>query len=140
MTASYWSVRHGDTAYSDVWAVLDSGGVALDLAAGGWVVRAQARETPEAKSVLIEWTLTRGVQLSTAQVRLASGREVTTSTVQLMFTPADYQWIPLSWSGVFDVEIELPDLGDSTAPPVRRHTIVDDGHLTIFPGVTRARV
>jgi hypothetical protein len=139
MVTSHWQVRHGDTARSDVWAVIDGDGRPLDLEAGGWLVRAQARETPEAKAVLLEWTLERGVELSTAQVRLASGITLTTSTVQLTVAPGDYQWIPLSWSGMFDVEIELPDTDDPAAAPLRRHTIVDDGHLTIVPGVTRAR-
>lgn len=137
MTTSTWRVRHGDTAQSEVWAVLDAGGTQLDLDGDGWVVRAQARETPESAQVLRDWTLDHGVALDTAVVRLASGRRVTTSTVQLTFEPGDYLWLPLNWSGVFDVEIELP-AADPDAPPQRRYTIVDDGHLTIFPGVTRA--
>lgn len=137
MVTSRWSVRHGDTAHSEVWAVLDVGGAELDLDGDGWVVRAQARETADSPRVLRQWDTTNGVELGTATVRLASGRRVTTTTVQLVLHPGDYQYLPLTWSGVFDVEIELPSVDDDD-PPQRRHTIVDDGHLTIYPGVTRA--
>lgn len=130
-TTSNWRVRHGDTSRSDVWAILDEHGDPLDLT--GWAVRAQARETPEARSVLFEWDRTHGVLVGSATVRLKSGRRIDTSTVRLVLTPTDFDYLPRSWAGVFDVEITLTDNDDV---PVRRYTIVDDGHLTIEPDVT----
>ncbi len=129
-----WVVRYGDTAHSPIWAVLDHDGTALNLV--GWVVRAQARETPLAEAMVKEWTLDNGVTIGTATVDLGNGTTVTTSTIQLDLDPGDYRWLPPSFSGVFDVEIELPSqtLGD---PPVKRYTVVPEARLQIVPDVTR---
>jgi hypothetical protein len=132
---SRWTVRHGDTSRSEVWAVLDENGDELNLT--GWKVLAQARENAESDAVIAEWTRDHGVTIGTATIRLRSGRKVETSTVRLYLEPADFEYLPRRWSGVFDVEISLPAL-DPEDPPQRRYTIVDDGHLVIEPDVSRS--
>lgn len=129
---SRWTVRHGDTSRSDVWAVLDEDGGPVDLTA--WTVLAQARESADSNVILLEWTLDHGVVIGSATVRLRSGRRVDTSTVRLVLDPADFDYVPHRWSGVFDVEIVLLD---GQNKPVKRYTIVDDGHLEIVPDVSR---
>lgn len=131
---SRWAVRHGDTSRSDVWAIVDEEGDPLDLT--GWEVLAQARDNPESNVIVAEWSLEHGVTVGEATVKLKSGRKIQTATVRLFLSPADFFYLPRSWSGVFDVEISLPAV-DPADPPQRRYTIVDDGHLTISPDVSR---
>lgn len=133
VVSSVWTVRHGDTAHSDVWAVLDAEGAGLNLA--NWEILAQARDTPTSTSIVHEWTTTHGITLGTATVRLADNSEIETSTVQLHFDPTDYDYMPRVWSGVFDVEITQVD---SNGDPLRRYTIVEEGRLTVRPDVSRA--
>lgn len=61
---------------------------------------------------------------------------MTTSTIQLHLDPGDYRWLPETFSGVFDVEIELPSttLGD---PPLKRYTVVPEAQFVIVADVTR---
>lgn len=130
-----WTVRHGDTAHSPIWAVLDADGTALDLT--GWVVRAQARSAATAEAMVMEWTVGAGVSVGSATVDIdGAGTLVTTSTIQLHLDPGDYRWLPETFSGVFDVEIELPSatLGD---PPLKRYTVVPDAAFQIVADVTR---
>lgn len=129
-----WTVRHGDTAHSPIWAVLDADGSPLDLT--GWVVRAQARASATAEAMIKEWTLDGGVSVGSATVDLGGGAMVSTSTIQLHLDPGDYRWLPETFSGVFDVEIELPssNLGD---PPLKRYTVVPEAVFVIVPDVTR---
>jgi hypothetical protein len=130
-----WTVRHGDTSHSPVWAIVNGDGTALSLA--GWTVRAQARAHVDDIKILKEWTQGQGVTIGSSLVRLSSGAKVTTATVQLTLDPADFAYLPRSWSGVFDVEIAQPDSAHPTGPPLRRYTVVADATLTIVPDVTR---
>lgn len=130
--SSKWTVRHGDTAYSDTWAVLDAAGDPLDLAL--WDVLAQARDSASSNAIVYEWTKAHGVTVGSATVQLAGGAEIETSTIRLHLDPADYEYLPRDWEGVFDVEITLTDGSDL---PVRRYTVVEDGHLRIRPDVSR---
>lgn len=131
-----WIVKHGDTAHSPIWAVLDADGTALDLT--GWVVRAQARPNALDPKAIKEWTVDSGVTVGTATVDIGDGTLVSTSTIQMHLDPVDYQWLPETFSGVFDVEIELPALtvGD---PPQKRYTVVPETTFQIVADVTRAR-
>lgn len=86
--------------------------------------------------VVAEWTRDHGVLVGTATIKLKSGRKLQTSTVRLLLTPADFEYLPREWDGVFDVEISLP-ASNPADPPQRRYTIVDDGHLVIQPDVSR---
>lgn len=131
--SSTWVVRHGDTAYSDTWAVLDAAGDPLDLSL--WEVLAQARDDASSNAIVYEWTKDHGVTIGSATVQLAGGAEIETSTIRLYLEPTDYTYLPRDWSGVFDVEITLVD---GTDLPVRRYTVVEDGHLRIRPDVSRA--
>lgn len=106
------------------------------MSLNGWHVHAQARPTPDAPEVMCEWTTDHGVVLGSAQVRLDNGARITTDTIQLVMTPADYQWKPREWVGVFDVEISLP-ASNPNDPPLQRFTVVDDGRFIIVPDVTR---
>lgn len=129
-----WTVRHGDTAHSPIWAVLDADGDPLDLT--GWVVRAQARASATAEAMIKEWVVDGGIGVGTATVDLGGGTMVVTSTIQLHLDPGDYRWLPETFSGVFDVEIELPSstLGD---PPIKRYTVVPEAVFQIVADVTR---
>lgn len=130
-----WVVKHGDTAHSPIWAVLDADGSALDLT--GWVVRAQARANALDPKVVKEWLVDSGVTVGTATVDIGDGTMVSTSTIQMHLDPADYVWLPETFTGVFDVEIELPAVTDGD-PPQKRYTVVPEATFQIVADVTRA--
>lgn len=120
--------RVGDSWSSNEWAVLVNG-APVDLTAGGWQVRAQARGRAADEDVIAQWgTHVVGagtVALGTATVVLDDdGTELVTSTVQIRHTPA----VSRGWGslvGEFDAEVirrPIPDL-DPNTPPVENYTI-----------------
>jgi hypothetical protein len=115
-----------------VWAVLDADGAGINLAS--WDVLAQARDDHQSERIVHEWNKTHGITVGSAVVRLADNSEVTTSTIRLYFEPGDYEFMPRSWSGVFDVEITQRD---NNGDPIRRYTVVEEGRLTVRPDVSR---
>lgn len=127
---SSWTTRHGDTARSRIWAVVNDDGTGIDL--NNWYVRAQARESVDSDNVTFGFIVGHGIDIGTADVRLSNGRRVTTSTLRLYLLPADYTEIPRPWSGVIDIEIA----SDDTDAPAERHTVVQLD-LTVTKDVTR---
>lgn len=127
---SSWTTRHGDTARSPIWAVVNDDGTPLDL--NDKYVRAQARVDADANDVVFGFIAGHGIDIGTADVRLSNGRRVTTSTLQLYLLPADYTEIPRPWSGVIDIEVA----SDDTPTPAIRHTVVALD-LTVTKDVTR---
>lgn len=115
---SSWTTRHGDTARSPIWAIVNDDGTAIDL--NDWYVRAQARSDVDSNDVVFGFIAGHGILIGTADVRLSNGRRVTTSTLQLYLLPADYTEIPRPWSGVIDIEVASDDSGS----PAIRHTVV----------------
>lgn len=130
-TATPLTALHGDSWVSPRWAVTMNG-AATDLSA--WTIQAQARQSTEADTALITWTVAGGgIKLGTAQVRLSNGQTITTGTVQLVLAPADFVALPRRWSGVVDVELS----SDGTAAPAERRTVVRARKFTITPDVAR---
>jgi hypothetical protein len=127
---SSWTTRHGVTARSRIWAIVNDDGSAIDL--NDWYVRAQARESIDSDNVTFGFIVGHGIDIGSADVRLSTGRRVTTSTLQLYLLPADYTEIPRPWSGVIDIEIA----SDDTNAPAQRHTVVQLD-LTVTKDVTR---
>lgn len=123
----------GDSWESPRWAVAIDG---QPVTLGDWFVRAQARQNSEADAVVLEWTSDDPdrVVIGSAQVQLADGTTITTSTVQLRLFPADWAEVPRKWSGLLEVEISAGD----TADPLERRTIVPARKLQIVPDVVHA--
>lgn len=98
-----FKIRVGDTWSSPVWAVLLPGGLGVDLT-DGWDVRASVRRHPlDGGAEVYAWQ-DAGIILGQAEVTLADGTEVTTSTVQLHHSGEDSEGWPL-FVGPYDFEI-----------------------------------
>lgn len=97
--------RVGDSWTSPLWAVLLPGGLGVDLT-DGWTVRASVRRHPRDGGATVHtWEPPDGVVLGQAEVTLANGTTVTTSTVQLRHTGQASELWPL-FVGPWDFEIE----------------------------------
>lgn len=127
---SSWTTRHGDTARSPIWAIVNDDGTPMNL--DNKYVRAQARATIDSENVTYGFVVGHGINIGQATVRLSNGRMVSTATLQLYLLPADYTEIPRPWSGVIDIEVASDDSG----APAWRHTVVQLD-LTVTKDVTR---
>lgn len=130
MIRTSWSVRHGDTARSPIWAVAHDDATPIDLAL--WVVRAQLRRTPTDRLVDYSFTVGDGIDLGVAWVRVAD-QVIQTGTVQLYLDPADWVTIPRPYAGVLDVEMA----SDGSGAPLELYTLVECV-FTADADVTRA--
>lgn len=129
--AATLTALHGDTWHSPRWAVAIDG---TPTALSSWHVRAQARATTEAETATFEWTVDGGgIILGTATVKLSSGVEITTSTVQLQLRPADWVGKPRRWSGVLDVELN----SDTSPTPAERRTVIASRRFIVNSDVAR---
>ena len=101
-------VRVGDTWSSPTWAVLLPGGFGVDLT-DGWTLKASVRRhRADGGAEVHEWAAPDGLILGQAEVTLANGTEVTTSTVALHHTGAESAGWPI-FVGPWDFEISKGD-------------------------------
>lgn len=102
-------VRVGDTWTSPTWAVLLPGGLGVDLA-DGWTLKASVRQHRDDGGTEVHaWTKTDdGVIVGQAEVTLASGTTVTTSTVALRHSGTESAVWPI-FVGPWDFEIAKGD-------------------------------
>lgn len=97
-------VRVGDTWSSPTWAVLLPGGLGVDLT-DGWTLKASVRRhRADGGAQVHEWAAPDGLVLGQAEVSLANGETVTTSTVALHHTGDDSTAWPV-FVGPWDFEI-----------------------------------
>ncbi len=123
--------RLGDTWVSPAWAVLVDD-LPVNLVAGGWVVRCQARRTSDT-AVVQEWSTVNGlILLGAASVEYGNtGETGETSTIQLRHSASlSGTWQPFAAS--FEIEIER-----GSGENVERHTIVS-GRITALQDITEA--
>lgn len=102
-------VRIGDSWSSPTWAVLLPGGVGVDLN-DGWTCKASVRRHRDYGGFTVHtWSNVAGsVILGEAEVTLASGEQVTTSTVALHHTGSASSGWPV-FVGEWDFEISKAD-------------------------------
>lgn len=98
-------VRVGDTWSSPTWAVLLPGGYGVDLT-DGWAMKASVRlHRLDGGNEVFVWD---EILLGQADVTLANGTTVTTSTVSFRHTGADSTTWPI-FVGRWDFEISKAD-------------------------------
>lgn len=101
-------VRVGDTWNSPTWAVLLPGGLGVDLT-DGWTLKASVRRhRGDGGAQVHQWIEPDGVILGQAEVTLATGTTVVTSTVELRHTGAESDEWPI-FVGPWDFEIAKDD-------------------------------
>jgi hypothetical protein len=97
-------VRVGDTWTSPTWAVLLPGGFGVDLN-DGWELKASVRRhRADGGAQVHQWVEPEGIVLGQAEVTLANGTTVTTSTVALHHTGTESEGWPI-FVGPWDFEI-----------------------------------
>lgn len=103
-----FKVRVGDTWGSPTWAVLLPGGYGVDLADGWTMTASVKRNRCDGGEVVHVWAEPNGIWLGQAEVTLADGTVITTSTVALYHTGAESEEWPI-FVGRWDFEIAKGD-------------------------------